>query len=172
MVFVVLCLAAAAVGYAGLYSSGQRSLNRQLSNPATRMAATAALADQFADQFAPNAPSLEGARSQQVCPAAWASRASVLLGPLSPTQANTVMTTAAARFRTSAWHATTTAISTGVTLEAVNRRGIAVSVTEQPGQIAASLEITVTVPCVLGPARQGRRQPTTTTLGPGAPGGS
>ena len=148
VVLAVLFAAAYVAGRAGLFSSAQVRASRQLASPATRLAATVALADQYAEAIEDGYPTIPGAQSQQTCPAAYAAQAATLVGALTPGAAAAAMQTARTRFAAGGWRIDPAASKGGrPAVVAVNRRGVQVAVVERVGETSSSLEVTVTVAC-------------------------
>ena len=98
-----LFAASAVTGRAGVFSSAEKRLDRQLADPATRLGATIQLADQFAGEFAPEHPMIPGAQGEQECPAAWTASATSVVGALTPAEATKAFAAARSRFGNAGW---------------------------------------------------------------------
>ena len=144
VVLGTLFVASALTGRAGVFSSAEKRLDRQLADPATRLAATIRLADQFAGELAPEHPMIPGAQGEQDCPAAWTASATSLVGALTPAEATKAFAAARSRFGNAGWRVRAVTASS---LTATQRRGLQVDVSEQPGGVSSTLTVTVTVPC-------------------------
>ena len=139
-------------GRAGLYSSGPRRLNRDLRNPATQLAAVGRLADEFAQSFADDRPTIPTTRDQQSCPAAYAAKASALIGALTPTDATATMASATSQLTAAGWRVDRTGlVASAPVVTARNRTGVIVVVQEQIGDELSTVEVTVTAPCPVSP---------------------
>lgn len=145
-VFSVLLGSGYVAGRAGVFSQAEGRLSRQLRDPATRLSATVAFAEQFATDIAPHHPKIPGRQGERACPGLWSTQASTLIGALSPTDAATAMLAAEKQFSAGHWLGAGT-VADGGGISASNRRGVSVLVDEQGGEAAASLEVTVTVEC-------------------------
>jgi hypothetical protein len=157
-VAVVALLFAGAIvaGGAGTFSSATARLGRDLQDPAKRLAAVTELADQVAASFAGEHPTLPGARGEQTCPGTYAARASTLIGSLSPPEATEAMQTALQRLRNTGWTVDQRQLQApSPALTARNRRGIEVTVIEQPGDELATIQVSVTAPCATAPRTGG-----------------
>ena len=163
-IFLVLLGLGYGAGTSGVFSPSQRRLFGQLQDPAARLAATIELADQLVDDIETGHPAIPGIQAQQPCPAQWASRASSVIGALSPAEATSSMRAAAKRFAAAGWRVDKLSLgATRPTLTAHNRRGVDVSVVEQPGDTASSIEVTVSVRCPPSPGRPASVATATTT---------
>jgi hypothetical protein len=148
VVIASLFAGAIAAGGAGIFSSATARLGRDLQDPTKRLTAVTALADQVAASFAGEHPTLPGARGEQTCPDTYAARASTLIGSLSPPEATEAMQTAVQRLRNAGWIVDQKQLQAPrPTLTARNRRGIEVTVVEQPGDQLATIQVSVTAPC-------------------------
>ena len=161
-IVVALCTGGYLLGDAGVFSSAQGSLNRQLNDPAQRLDAIAALADQFADELEAEHPTLPGQRGEQTCPATWAAQASTLIGALTPAEADSVKAVAQKRFTAGGWRVDRQTASASTAFSARNRRGLQVTIAVDLGVSVSTLEVTVTLLC---PTARGTA-PSATTIPP------
>jgi len=134
-------------GVRGVFTSAQHRLNEQIRNPDTRIAATATLASQIARAIAVDQPIFAGARDDQACPARYAARATSLIEAMGSDQAAATISEAGARLRDAGWRVDGGPSLRRSTVDASNRQGLEVEVTEVAGSDASSIEVTVTVPC-------------------------
>lgn len=147
-VVLALVVLAALGGWAGLFSSAERRLTRELLDPATRLSAATLLADQYTQEIVSGHPTIPGAAGERTCPAAWAVVASTIVGELTPADATQAMLTARRRFGSAGWKvAATESSGATVAFSARQRRGLSVRVSEQVADAASTLELTLTVPC-------------------------
>lgn len=138
----------AAGGWAGLFSSAERRLGRELLDPTTRLSAAVELSEQYAEEIVSGRPMIPGAQGEQACPASWAAEASTIVGGLSRNDATAAMVTALRRFGSAGWRLTTP-LSAGPTTSFVARRrnGLRVEVSEQVADTASTLQVRLSVPC-------------------------
>ncbi len=134
-------------GVRGVFTSAQHRLNEQIRNPDTRVAATATLAAQIARAIAVDEPIFAGARDDHACPARYAARATSLIEAMGSDQAAATISEAGARLRDAGWRVDGGPSARRATVNASNRQGLEVEVTEVAGSDASSIEVTVTVPC-------------------------
>jgi hypothetical protein len=152
-IVVVLFTASYLAGLRGVYSSSQHRLNAQLRDPATRVAATSELALQIANAIAVNHPVIPGASDEGSCPARYASRATSVVEAMAADEATATIAAAGTRLRDAGWRVDAAASGSGrrTIVNAHNRQGVEVTVTDVAGSDASSIEVTVTVPCDLVP---------------------
>ena len=147
-IVVGLFAASLAAGAAGVFSSAERRVGRDVQNPVKRLQAVSTLADQFATSFADGQPTLPGTRDEQTCPAGYAVRASTLIGALTPAGAATTLAAADAQLVHAGWKVDTSRLHANQPeIDASNRRGVAIAVAQAVGDQLTTILVTVTVPC-------------------------
>jgi hypothetical protein len=170
-VLAALMAGSTLAGAAGVFTSSERRLGRDLLQPATRLAATADLAQGIATAIGQDNPVIPGAEDEHACPADYAARASALIGAFTPQGAGAALRRATTQLRSTGWRVEAGAVdgTTGGTVAARNRRGVTVDVTQVAGNGLSLVEVTVTVPCALttsaGPDDGTDRPPTGATGG-------
>ena len=161
----ILFLGSYAAGVRGFFSSTDHGLGRQILDEATRVEATATLAARIAGAVSQDRPVFAGANDSRTCPDVYAARATSIIEAMAVDEATATLGAASRRLRDAGWRVDAAPGGRArVNVSAHNRQGFLVSVTEQSGSEATSIEVTVTVPCsaVAAPAQV---VATTTTTG-------
>ncbi len=150
VVLSVLFASAFVAGARGVFSSAEQTLFAQLRDPAKRLDATAAFAEQFAISIGEDHPTLAGSRDSRDCPGPYETEATTIVGSFTQTELSKAMDAAAHRFSSAGWIVTAprrSPASSPSSMSARTRRGVTVTVSPQLGADLSSLVVTVEVPC-------------------------